>query len=96
MASPEFSILHGKYYIFWHKHISDRRPYDQCKARPKDSPGIMRNSDVIMLREPKFVRSVEDFIKEISILRESWFPDDPLLPWCRGQERAEWDLVPKL
>jgi len=49
-----------------------------------------------MLREPKFVRSVEDFIKEISILRESWFPDDPLLPWCRGQERAEWDLVPKL
>ena len=50
-----------------------------------------------MPAEFKIVRSVEDFIKEISILRSEWFYDDEsLVPWCRGQERAEWDLMPKL
>lgn len=44
----------------------------------------------------KVVRSVEDFVKEISVLQNDWFPDEPLVPWCRGQERAEWDLMPKL
>jgi len=44
----------------------------------------------------KVVRSVEEFVKEISLLREQWYPDEPLVPWCRGQERAEWDLIPKL
>jgi len=50
-----------------------------------------------MPAESKVVRSVEDFIKEISSLRGKWFSDDEsLVPWCRGQERAEWDLMPKL
>jgi hypothetical protein len=40
--------------------------------------------------------SVEEFTKKISDLRDQWFDDEPLLPWCRGQERAEWPLVPKL
>jgi hypothetical protein len=44
----------------------------------------------------KIVRSVEEYIKEIADLREKWFPDDALVPWCRGQERSEWDLIPKL
>ena len=44
----------------------------------------------------KVIRSVEQFVKEMSILRDKWFPDDELLPWCRGQERTEWSLVPKL
>lgn len=44
----------------------------------------------------KIIRSVEEFIREIAKLRDEWFPDDCLVPWCRGQERAEWDLVPKL
>lgn len=43
----------------------------------------------------KVVRSVEGFVKEISTLREQWFPDEPLVPWCRGQERTEWGLTPK-
>ncbi len=49
-----------------------------------------------MAGQLKVVRSVEEFIKEIAILRGEWFPDDCLVPWCRGQERAEWDLVPNL
>ncbi len=49
-----------------------------------------------MAGQLKIVRSVEEFIKEISILRDEWFPDDCLVPWCRGQERAEWGLVPNL
>src|SRR5580700_10930183 len=44
----------------------------------------------------KIIRSVEEFVKEMSILRDKWFPDDALVPWCRGQERAEWSLLPKL
>jgi hypothetical protein len=44
----------------------------------------------------KKVRSVEEFVKEISSLRNEWFPGDALVPWCRGQERSEWDLIPKL
>ncbi len=44
----------------------------------------------------KVIPSVEEFVKEIASLRDEWFPDDSLLPWCRGQERAEWDLIPKL
>jgi len=44
----------------------------------------------------RIVRSVEEFVKEMSILRDKWFPDEALVPWCRGQERAEWSLLPKL
>lgn len=44
----------------------------------------------------KVIRSVEEFVKEISMLRDKWYPDDALVPWCRGQERAEWELTPKL
>ena len=40
--------------------------------------------------------SIEEFTKKISNLRDRWFADEPLLPWCRGQERAEWPLIPKL
>jgi hypothetical protein len=45
---------------------------------------------------PETANSIEEFTKKISDLRERWFADEPLLPWCRGQERAEWPLVPKL
>jgi hypothetical protein len=44
----------------------------------------------------KIIRSVEEFVKEMTILRDKWFPGDKVLPWCRGQERAEWGLLPKL
>lgn len=43
----------------------------------------------------KTIRSVEEFVKEVATLRDLWFPDEPLVPWCRGQERAEWGLTPK-
>jgi hypothetical protein len=49
-----------------------------------------------MAKRSQIIRSVEEFIKEIGKLRHEWFPDDTLVPWCRGQERAEWDLMPKL
>jgi hypothetical protein len=41
-------------------------------------------------------KSVEELIKKVSDFRDRWFGEEPLLPWCRGQERAEWSLVPKL
>lgn len=44
---------------------------------------------------PKTIRSVEEFVKEIATLCDEWFPDESLVPWCRGQERAEWRLMPK-
>jgi hypothetical protein len=44
----------------------------------------------------KIIRSVEEFVKEMTILRDKWFPNEDLVPWCRGQERAEWGLSPKL
>ncbi|MBZ5625718.1 MAG: FRG domain-containing protein [Acidobacteriia bacterium] len=40
--------------------------------------------------------SVEEFGRKVSNIRREWFPDYPLFPWCRGQERSEWPLVPKL
>jgi hypothetical protein len=40
--------------------------------------------------------SVEEFGKKVSDIGRKWYPDYPLLPWCRGQERSEWPLVPKL
>ena len=40
--------------------------------------------------------SIEEFTKKISDLRGRWFSGWSLHPWCRGQERAEWPLVPKL
>ena len=40
--------------------------------------------------------SVEEFGKKVSKIRSEWYPDYPLFPWCRGQERSEWPLVPKL
>jgi hypothetical protein len=49
-----------------------------------------------MPAQVQLVKSVEEFITTISALREQWFHGEPLLPWCRGQERAEWELVPKL
>lgn len=42
------------------------------------------------------VNSVEQFTKKVSGIREQWYKDEPLLPWCRGQERSEWALLPKL
>ena len=43
--------------------------------------------------------SVEEFVKKASEVTRRWFPNEneaPLLPWFRGQEKAEWALVPKL
>jgi hypothetical protein len=40
--------------------------------------------------------SVEEFGKKISKIGRGWYPDYPLLPWCRGRERSEWPLIPKL
>jgi hypothetical protein len=40
--------------------------------------------------------SVEEFGKKVCDIGRKWYPDYPLLPWCRGQERSEWPLVPKL
>jgi hypothetical protein len=40
--------------------------------------------------------SVEEFGKKVSNIGRAWYPDYPLSPWCRGQERSEWPLVPKL
>jgi len=40
--------------------------------------------------------SIEEFIKKVSEIREEWYAGEPLLPWCRGQERSEWALLPKL
>jgi hypothetical protein len=42
------------------------------------------------------VNSIETFTKEVSNIRDQWYKDEPLLPWCRGQERSEWALLPKL
>ncbi len=39
---------------------------------------------------------MEEFGKKVSSIGKEWYPDYPLLPWCRGQERSEWPLVPKL
>ena len=46
--------------------------------------------------QSKRIQSVGEFVQEISALRDRWFPNVSLVPWCRGQERAEWELVPKL
>ncbi|MGD0014574.1 MAG: FRG domain-containing protein [Bryobacteraceae bacterium] len=40
--------------------------------------------------------SVEEFGQKVSHIGREWYPDYPLFPWCRGQERSEWPLVPRL
>lgn len=40
--------------------------------------------------------SVEEFTKKVVEIREQWYSDELWLPWCRGQERSEWALLPKL
>lgn len=53
---------------------------------------VMRRTTVLL----ETANSIEEFTKRISDLRNRWFGDWSLVPWCRGQERAEWPLVPKL
>jgi hypothetical protein len=86
-------------------HISDLPPVLRAVARVlplnyavRLLEGKVHNSSAIRLQDfPRMIiRSVEEFVKEITKLCEEWFPDDSLVPWCRGQERAEWDLIPKL
>ena len=44
--------------------------------------------------------SVEEFVKAIGMIRKDWFGEPPeekayLVPWCRGQEKTGWKLIPK-
>jgi len=45
---------------------------------------------------PRIVKSVEEFTKFASGLRDEWMgkSDMAITPWFRGQENADWDLVP--
>jgi hypothetical protein len=45
----------------------------------------------------RIVRSVEEFTKIAAELRDKWMgkSDMAILPWFRGQENADWDLVPR-
>lgn len=42
------------------------------------------------------VTTLEEYIGKTLSIKDRWFPDDPLFPWFRGQDRAEWSLLPKL
>jgi hypothetical protein len=47
--------------------------------------------------EPKgYVTSVGEFLSQVSGIKGSWFEDEELSPWYRGQSRAEWGLLPGL
>ena len=55
-----------------------------------------RTSEGAMLAKVDCANSVEEFAKKALELRNAWCADETVLPWFRGQERAEWPLVPKL
>lgn len=46
------------------------------------------------------IRNVEDYVEAVSTIRKAWFKEPPekeayLVPWCRGQEKSCWRLIPK-
>jgi FRG domain len=45
------------------------------------------------VRSEMVIKSVEDFTAVASRLRDQW--TNLVLPWFRGHQNAEWDLVPK-
>jgi len=49
-----------------------------------------------MSQLPRIVRSLEEFTKIASELRDKWMgkSDMAITPWFRGHENADWGLVP--
>jgi hypothetical protein len=45
---------------------------------------------------PQRVESLEQFIQAARQLEKAWARGEPTLPWFRGQENAEWGLLPKI
>jgi len=39
--------------------------------------------------------TLSKFVQIASEIREKWLPYEDVLPWFRGQESADWGLVPK-